>query len=408
MAVKTKRKKTTAAELPDEILRHEILTRLPIKSAVRFKSVCKLWLFLISQPQFVFQHLTYNSTENPNAHDLLIADKGTKLVILSRYKETKLLPFDNLSFLVGSINGLVCLYRGTNLSLWNPAIHQSKEFRLPPGHFGVPGTSLGLAFDWVGNDFKVVALCADLRSASVYCSGLDEWSQVFFEEDLFPKTDFEDCTPPFIVKGCPYWTRSRYVYETKALVPGQEYTDLVEVFLSVVKFDPRNYEFSLSPEYHWDKEDIGIEFCHQFVDLKDRVTLIVHDQRAECCIVQMFTMDGEEGCSVWTKKCIVMLDFETRGMYVSLSQGFKFDGELVYHDNGMFACIVSETEENKRIRGTTSTEYQVTCYRYAPTLFFILGMKSVHLRTQTRTPHCHRTPRRLISSLRASSLSCDH
>ncbi|XP_057459206.1 F-box/kelch-repeat protein At3g06240-like [Lotus japonicus] len=41
--------------LPEE-LRVEVLLRLPVKSAVRFKCVCKSWLSLISDPQFAKAH----------------------------------------------------------------------------------------------------------------------------------------------------------------------------------------------------------------------------------------------------------------------------------------------------------------------------------------------------------------
>lgn len=403
MGKKMKRQKTTAADLPEEILRREILTRLPIKSVVRFKSVCKSWLSLFSNSQFVKQHHTNHSTQNPNDYDCLIVDKGTKFVILSRYKETKLLAIDNTFFLIGSINGLVCLRRGIKFSLWNPAIHQSKEFTLPPYCSGVNGYNIGLGFDYVSNNFKVVVLSDDLRSAIVYCSGLDTWCDVSIPDNVFQKVGFEESRPIVIVKGCPYWTLSRYMYD-KHTYRDREFSFLIAASLCVVKFNAETSLFSVSPEFHFDGTEIegGYQFCHQFVDMKDSLTLIVYDRNRADCVVDICSLVGEEeGCGVWSKMYTLgPLQFNARGWYVSLSQGFKYDGEILYHENGMFSCIDPETGEIKRLRGTNFTDYDISCFRYEPTLFFIQGMNSVHLTTQTRTHGGYRTPRRLISSLR--------
>lgn len=396
MGKKMKRQKTTAADLPDEILHREVLTRLPIKSAIRFKCVSKSWLSLFCDPQFVKQQHTHLSTLNPNDYDTLVADKGNKLVMLSRYKETKLLPFDTKSFLIGSVNGLVCLRRGVKFSLWNPAIHQSKEFTLPPYCFGVNGFNIGLGFDNFSNHFKVVVLCDDLMSALVYCSGLDSWSAVPIPENVIPEGGFEESKPIVIVNGCPYWTLCRNTYDSAGRI-------VIDASVCVVKFDSETYEFSVSPEFHFvDGAEYGggYEFCHQFVDMKDCLTLITYNRNSVNCMVDIYGLDGEEGCVVWSKMYNLDVQFYTRGWYVSLSQGFKYDGEILYHDNGMFSCIDPYTDKVKRLLGTTSTDYDICCFRYEPTLFFVQGMKSVHLTTQTRTHGGHRTPRRLISSLR--------
>lgn len=397
MGKKMKKPKTTAADIPDEILRREILTRLPIESVVRFKSVSKSWLSLFSDPEFVKQHHTYLSTLNPNDYDTLIADKGIELVILSRYKETQLLTIDTESFLIGSVNGLVCLRHGTKFSLWNPALHQSKEFSLPPQCSDIDGFNVGLGFDYVGSNFKVVVLCDDYMSALVYSSGLDSWSVVAVPDNVIPEGGFEDSKPVVIVKGCPYWTLAKYTYRDR------EERFLSAASLCAVKFNAETYEFSVSPQFHFEDEAEyggGYEFCHLFVDMKDCLTLITHNRNSVNCLVDIYTLDGEEeGCGVWTKMYIFLVHFDTEGWYVSLTQGFKYDGEILYHEDGTFACIDPETDEVKRLDSTASTDYDICCFRYEPTLFFIQGMKSVHLTTQTHTDGGYKTPLRLISSL---------
>ncbi|KAL8107929.1 hypothetical protein AgCh_024364 [Apium graveolens] len=284
-------------------------------------------------------------------------------------------------------------------SLWNPAIHKSKEFTLPPHSSGDNGYNVGLGFDGVSNNFKVVVFGADLMSAIVYCSGLDSWTDVSIPDNVFSNFGFEESRQIAIVDGCPYWSLSRYTYETRFLMSAT---------LCAVKFDVETYLFSVTPEFYFDATQIGggFEFGYQFVDIKDSLNLIVYNRYSTDCVVFMYTLDGEEGCGVWSKICILgPFQFDTQGWYLSMSQGFKYVGEILYHENGFFSCLDLETEEIKRLHGTNFTNYDISCFRYEPTLFYVQGMKSVHLTTQTRTHGGYKNPRRLISSLRDQSFS---
>ncbi|XP_050129191.1 F-box/kelch-repeat protein At3g23880-like [Malus sylvestris] len=55
-------------QLPYEIA-EEILLQLPVKSLLRFRSVCKPWLALISDPKFVKSHLLIRSTKQDDDDD---------------------------------------------------------------------------------------------------------------------------------------------------------------------------------------------------------------------------------------------------------------------------------------------------------------------------------------------------
>ncbi|KAF8677301.1 hypothetical protein HU200_046787 [Digitaria exilis] len=55
-------------KLPDEMVVQEILVRLPVKSLVRFRSVCKSWRAIVSDPVFIDTHLrssTSRSEQDP-------------------------------------------------------------------------------------------------------------------------------------------------------------------------------------------------------------------------------------------------------------------------------------------------------------------------------------------------------
>lgn len=388
----------TADDLPNEVVRKEIFTRLPIKSVVRFKCVAKSWLSLFSDPVFVKEHHTRSVAQNPNDHDYLIANKSTtRIVMLSRYKETFLLPSEKVA-LAGSIRGLVCLSYDNKFSFWNPAIHQSKEFTVPLSTFS-NANSHGLSFDSASKEYKVVVVSDDKLSAAVYCSHSDSWIHIFVPEHVFPKNGIMDTnTPTTIVKDCPYWTFSRHLYDGDS-------TEMQSRSLIAVMFDAGSNEFKLMPEFYFDHGTRGIkidDYCYKFVDMEDRFTVMVHNVYFSNGMIDIYSLVGEEGCSVWTKMFSVgPIEFYTR-KYMKLSQGFKYGGEILFHDESMFSCYDHISDTIQLILGTPATSSTpISCFRYTPTLVFIRGMKSVYLTTQSRAfSKYQRMPRRLISSLK--------
>ncbi|KAG7944356.1 hypothetical protein I3843_15G096700 [Carya illinoinensis] len=177
--------------LPEDVVITEILSRLPVKSLMRFKSVSKAWYALIRNPHFSTKHHTFAiSDHNRNQ---------SRRVILERYRATIDTPRfsmhsnDALEFsgdihlipqffsedinpvvFVGSCNGIVCVlgissdrYRGGpepdrawEIGLLNPATRESK--RLPfvprPPDFCPTFFNFGFGIDLNTNDFKVVKI----------------------------------------------------------------------------------------------------------------------------------------------------------------------------------------------------------------------------------------------------------
>lgn len=68
------------AELPLELLIAEILSRLPVKSLLRFKSVCKSWYSLIEDPEFIKLHQSKNLNSNSNLY-LLFRTSSSSILI---------------------------------------------------------------------------------------------------------------------------------------------------------------------------------------------------------------------------------------------------------------------------------------------------------------------------------------
>ncbi|KAI3523582.1 hypothetical protein L1887_01808 [Cichorium endivia] len=98
--------------LPDIII--EILLRLPVKSLLQCKSVCKLWCSTISDLHFVKSHLRFSTAR-----------------IELDYPRKHTLKYDNIA---GSCNGLLLMVMKNNtLLIWNPSTRRSN--RLPYGSF---------------------------------------------------------------------------------------------------------------------------------------------------------------------------------------------------------------------------------------------------------------------------------
>ncbi|XP_073031606.1 uncharacterized protein [Primulina eburnea] len=173
--------------LPPEIFT-EILLRLPAKSLMRFSTVSKGWLTLISSSQFAKDHLKYSNKSDVYTHDRLIfgsrtypmdlfscsLDSAVADSVLSGYIypemdehlqvqavcwDYPILEPDDMIWLLGSCHGLVCLSLLPNtVMLWNPTIQQSKV--LPNSgtdmDFDCCGLTYGFGYDELHVDYKVV------------------------------------------------------------------------------------------------------------------------------------------------------------------------------------------------------------------------------------------------------------
>ncbi|PPS03158.1 hypothetical protein GOBAR_AA17486 [Gossypium barbadense] len=97
----TRRKEPVGSfQVPDEIER-EILSRLPVKSLIRFKNVKKSWRNLIEDSTFIAMHLNSYGRNTDGFFVYGCYSYGIEL--------SKSLFDQPRKFIIGSINGLVCL-----------------------------------------------------------------------------------------------------------------------------------------------------------------------------------------------------------------------------------------------------------------------------------------------------------
>ncbi|KAL3627529.1 hypothetical protein CASFOL_028892 [Castilleja foliolosa] len=160
------------AELPQELIA-VIMSKLPVKSLLRFKCVCKSWYSLIKSPNFIHLHLN-NSSSNHNCImirrciDSIEQDIYCFQQVLSFYSHETLAdlgiqidtPFPtsygyyNVS---GPCNGLICMTKNTDqILIINPATREFRSLFVPQRGYYFDTVAFGL--DPNSGEYKVVTI----------------------------------------------------------------------------------------------------------------------------------------------------------------------------------------------------------------------------------------------------------
>ncbi|KNA09416.1 hypothetical protein SOVF_153800, partial [Spinacia oleracea] len=199
------------AELQTEIIA-EILSRVPVKTLLRFLCVCKTWYSLIKTPKFIKLHLNQTLKFTTNRH-LLITHTSISTAVIRRQfhffeipdhplkgkinlkKEPCPLggPFDSCPLepisiqLHGSCNGVVCISdpQKKDVVLYNPT---TKTHRfLPPTENPYPDkfSIFGFGYDSESDDYKVLRLMQCVgpndeiwNDARVYSLRRNSWKRI--------------------------------------------------------------------------------------------------------------------------------------------------------------------------------------------------------------------------------------
>ncbi|KAM3302428.1 hypothetical protein P3S67_016930 [Capsicum chacoense] len=178
---------------PAEILT-EILSRLPVKSLLRFKSVLKSWSCLISSPEFTKYHLSLSANNNKDYtnHSVMwrIGQPDFNLKECPVTEETNLdyhMKKSGIACVIeGSVNGLIFLVNeAKELFLWNPAIRKYKmlpDFRTKLKDDGK--CTYGFGFDDIHDDYKVVCSFTinrypcNFQEINIYSLKDDYWRRI--------------------------------------------------------------------------------------------------------------------------------------------------------------------------------------------------------------------------------------
>uniref|UniRef100_A0A7C9DAS0 F-box domain-containing protein n=1 Tax=Opuntia streptacantha TaxID=393608 RepID=A0A7C9DAS0_OPUST len=198
-----------SGDLPMELVT-ELLVRLPVKSLVRFRCVCKEWCSLISSPDFASLHLTRyhnNDDDSPLLAATIDVSRKFQWMLLSGHTYGNIVHDDyailnNQKIMAhidtcdprGSpVNGLLLLSKRSvnpaenpfemELMLWNPMIGKTHKL---PAHCIDYDAYLGLGFSHSRNDYKVVAISRQPKtSVYVYSVSTRTWSGIVeYREDI--------------------------------------------------------------------------------------------------------------------------------------------------------------------------------------------------------------------------------
>ena len=202
-------------DLPDEVVL-DILARLPVKSLLRFRCVCKPWYSSIANPKFITTHLLNHnhhhgyvihirwnipkpsSGSSPSSGQVCTLTCDRTYETISEFR----VPFtfqSGFPYVGGSCNGILCFTNyttpGSNVVyLWNPSIRKFK--RLPDNQF--PNMIFGIGYDSQNNDFKVVGISRTFAKSKrppevrVYSLNSDSWKRVELGISLRPNVLYYD------------------------------------------------------------------------------------------------------------------------------------------------------------------------------------------------------------------------
>ncbi|KEH37762.1 F-box protein interaction domain protein [Medicago truncatula] len=183
--------------LPDELV-FEILSRLPVKTLLQYKCVCKSWKTLISDPQFAQTHLrnlildptvTYQRFfYNPNIVQCKIASIPLKPLLENISEPPKAIKFsmEHKYRILGSCNGLLCLFfvKEGYVRLLNPSIEwKSKKSPTLDSYESHKYwiTYYGFGYDHVNDKYKVLAVHANEfggKVIQIHTFGENSWTTI--------------------------------------------------------------------------------------------------------------------------------------------------------------------------------------------------------------------------------------
>lgn len=206
--------------LPNEVI-FEILLRLPIKSIIKFKSVSKSWLSLLSSPRFVNTHLIFSRNNHKNIPQKLLLLtpnqnlSNKKSTLFHSLSETAVCvdldyPLKSPSCVtrvIGSCDGLICLSVENSVILWNPSTRKWKKIPKEPIFMNQDyHCTYGFGYDKINDDYKLVlAYSSKIKNIGynefkVYSLKTDSWKRITGAVDGYVYSN-----PGVLINGVVHW-----------------------------------------------------------------------------------------------------------------------------------------------------------------------------------------------------------
>ncbi|KAK1398892.1 hypothetical protein POM88_008755 [Heracleum sosnowskyi] len=361
----------SASDLP-QVMLTEIFLRLPVKSLLRCKSVCKPWLHTISNPDFIKSQIFASQ----KIHTLLnIVNEEQLDAGNSAITETELVDFNGQGLscspihfeylvmphvfqptqVICSCDGIICLYNkyGDVVYLWNPSIRRCKK--LPPPtrqtSTSVP-IMLGFGYDSSSNDYKVLRIVYENRYdfvpiVQVYSTNAD---------------CYREFRAPILKKWMVYARDNINVYRrTNTFVNGVLYFDGGD---ELVSFDLHDEVFGLIPFPRFVQRKMS-----DVLDFKCSVAMIFESGPG----VDLWTLNNVSGQLSWTKKFSIEVDIEME-IWVS----FYLGAQQFYGTNSLNrTCFLHDYEKKKTKYYGLGKESVLATLEYIETLVSLDGSEQV-------------------------------
>ncbi|KAL2935637.1 F-box/WD-40 repeat-containing protein 1 [Bienertia sinuspersici] len=360
--------------LPEELL-IEILSRLPVKSLLQFKIVCKSWYAIIESPSFISKHMENYYSHNDNcggclimqievtqAHEienyqLLLNDNASRVIA---YEDVRT-PINSNSYIRGPCDGLYylwCYYEEDECFVWNPAINELKilpPLTMKPNHlpshitFTGMNNDYGFGYDSFTKDYKVVAI-KDYRdphketyydakttyplSIFIYSLRNGSWS---YWGDLSKHYYLQHNNCYIFINDSAYWLGlNKYHKFCDVIVSFNVTTNRVE------ELQPPNYD---EKPQRGDNERLVV--CYESIGL-----LVGYEEKR---YYKLWVMNK----GIWTNICMIDLRFALH--YYSPIGHWK-DNKLIFQVNRTTLCLYDlDTQDVAYLRGDFESFCQNIC-----------------------------------------------
>nr|XP_023920377.1 F-box/kelch-repeat protein At3g23880-like [Quercus suber]XP_023920378.1 F-box/kelch-repeat protein At3g23880-like [Quercus suber]XP_023920379.1 F-box/kelch-repeat protein At3g23880-like [Quercus suber] len=345
---------------PDEIVL-DILAKLPVKSLLRFRCVCKPWYSSIANPSFISTHHLNHSHLHHHSYVIHIprnvpipffpgsSHSSDQVCTLACHRTFETIsefrvPFtfqSGFSHFVGSCNGMLCFTSSRSWSnvvyLWNTCIRKFK--RLPNSQLSI--MSLGIGFDSQNNDFKVVGIPRTFAKpkpppeVEVYSLSSDSWKRVELGISWRPNVVSHkfNCVLTFpFVSGHLHW-----MIEMIEEGGGQEKHDTS----TILSFDVNSEKFKELPL----PDDEGSCITKCVTSFKGKLALIKFGNGTQPHITR---------CSIWVMREYGVIDSWNNLYILSIENltdliGFTKDGLLIRNSSGQVSTDSELESKDKSV-----------------------------------------------------------
>ncbi|XP_050210499.1 F-box/kelch-repeat protein At3g23880-like [Mercurialis annua] len=351
----------------------EILKRLPVKSLLKFTSVCKSWYSLITNPNFISLHLAHTTHANKSYISSYYPSESyayyrkqefvlhSDIDSFSEFEKLELSSFymcNSYFEIVGSCNGLVCLSDEINnrLILWNPAIREFITISLKGycDQFAI----IGFGFDSKNNAYKIVKISNDLGDGQplveIFELSSNAWKTILVKNLDYSICNSGSCT---YLNGAAHWFALKY--------------NVWEITIALFDLSNEAFEELRLPEALADLMDtklVTLTVCRQSLAL-----IYYEDWPGYYCVKCSIWVMKKYGVPLsWTK--LFNLDVENYGNFFKVLN-FQRNGEILIQER--YGEVASFDPETERVTTLGVHGYNFVVHsNYAESLILLDGKRN--------------------------------